>query len=287
MYEDTSRFEIIHVPGFQTKKRLVNYYDEGPLMVAARNADPDVWFYMDRLPEFHPEIGTKVAMQWGPLYAKPESEVYTFEEFQEALSADIELFFDTTRQDLQKMLLLVYPEKEDPFVRVYVPEKHSLKTLLKEVQPRSSIIIGGMLLKGEGNREHFYAPDFVFHIGDAQENIAWEIQVQELENVEDRSPEKLVTEDFYQFDQYPLTELIAELSGQRINRIEFEDMPANPILKVEMKAPGLSSELAYVFIMNELQKEYRFTIERKRLPQGSLENPGRQSGQAIGGKVYE
>jgi hypothetical protein len=91
MYRDKSRFEIIHVPGYLTNTRLVSMKSDDLLVQKALDEGKEKWFHSDYLREYYAKSVSTPQLQWGDMFSTPNSEIYSFEEFQENLRHPLKL----------------------------------------------------------------------------------------------------------------------------------------------------------------------------------------------------
>jgi hypothetical protein len=135
--------------------------------------------------------------------------------------------------------------------------------LLHKIGPETSVVLDGIILESREGASLLFPSGFVFQVGKATQNHQRRVKIEESD--QEGPPLMETTEDLVRFQHYPLTDLIAELTYTRVNRIEFKGLKADPVLSVELSASEYTPERAYEILLNTLQKKYRFSTHWKRI----------------------
>ncbi|MCB0642534.1 MAG: hypothetical protein KDC44_12885, partial [Phaeodactylibacter sp.] len=173
LYQDPERYDIIHIPGFATYQRLL-HSDAQSFGIEALQKYPDRdWLYRDQLPENLDYVNHLVQLRWGELFAMPNSEIYSPEEFFNNIEEPVELWFDREQKTILRIALAIIP-KDGPtdyllLDREQLPYLGQMEAI-RSIQPATSLFISGITILDAQGREESFPENFVIHVGHSLES---------------------------------------------------------------------------------------------------------------------
>jgi hypothetical protein len=218
------------------------------------------------LREYYANSVSTPQLQWGDMFSTPNSEIYSFEEFQENLRHPLKLIVGEEELLMKYAFFRIVPADSEPFIiplntdQLNFPEQVEL---LHKIGPETSVVLDGIIIETKEGESLLFPSGFVFQVGKATQNHQRRVKIEESN--QEGPPLMETTEDLIRFQHYPLTDLIAELTYTRVNRIEFKGLKSDPVLSVELSASEYTPERAYEILLNTLQKKYRFSTHWKRI----------------------
>ncbi|MEM1219668.1 MAG: hypothetical protein AAGH79_12175, partial [Bacteroidota bacterium] len=267
LYRDSERYELIHIPDFQTYFRLLSYDSEGFYVQAAKKYPEQEWFYGLEYPSLHTGKDHLLKLTWGNMIAAPSSDIYSLEEFAEASSAPLEIWVEDEKLPIKKCVVVNSPKSGDAdFALLEGDIQGQLQTLLQKqnVLPETSILIIGIQTEKDGQTLQL-PTGFVIQVGQEKTAFAHELSIEEVAGMESLLKEEDPDLGIYRYEQIPLIELIAILTEHRTNRMELINVPKDIFLNVSFVGEGYSRVRAHEHLLNALKKKYRFRLEHQRL----------------------
>ncbi|MBK7336601.1 MAG: hypothetical protein IPJ00_10675 [Saprospirales bacterium] len=269
MYRGNDAYRIVHIPGFQTYDRLVQTPESTMALLREEELPLDSVFLGDLLPELPYHLLDTLYLEWGSLFAAPDSKVYSLEEFRSQQGEPIRINGGGQSLKIHSFAMYLYQENRPLRAGWFSPQNVPFSpgdSLSNWVRPRTSLFID-QLVVADGEGDLFSAPlVFAFHIGKSEADIRWKVTVEQVEAGEESEPERVEEDQSLAYRNYPLTDLIAELSRQPKSRMDFRGLGPEPIVNVRLSANGPLPERAREFMLNELQKQFRFDFSHERLP---------------------
>ena len=156
LYDDPERYDIIHIPGFQTFRRLVHSDAQSYDIQAVKKYPDRDWFYRDQLPENLDYVNHLVQLRWGELFAMPNSEIYSPEEFLENIDQPIELWFDKKQVKIKRLAVAIIPKEGDPdflLLDELAIQQFGKMEAIRNLEPATSLFISGMTFEDEDGKE--------------------------------------------------------------------------------------------------------------------------------------
>lgn len=292
MYRGNEAYRIVHIPGFLTYDRLVQTPEHVMALLREEELPLDSVFLGDRLPELPYQLLDTLFLEWGSLFAAPDSKVYSLEEFRSQQGEPLRINTSGQTLNIHSLVMYLYQENRPLRAEWFSPQNIASwpgDSLSEWVRPRTSLFIDQLVVADEeGNL--FSAPQaFAFHIGKSEADIRWKVAVEQVEAGEESEPERVEEDQFLAYRNYPLTDLIAELSRQPESRMDFRGLGPEPTVNLSLSANGPLPERAREFMLNELQKQFRFDFSYERLPRPNwrlhLSDPDLLNRANFGGKA--
>lgn len=267
LYRDPERYDIIHIPGFKTYRRLLTYDSEGFYIQAAKKYPLEEWFYEMRIPTLHTKMDHLYKLVWGDLMAAPSSNIYSYEEFQESTASDLQVFLAGEELPIKKCVVVVSPKLGDPdFAILEGNISEELRQLLakKPIAPETSLLFSSMVTEKDG-QSYMLPTGFVIQVGQERQTFSYQLQMEEVVANGPFTQHEDPGEGTYNYQGIDLPNLIAILTEHRTSRMEFIDLPPDVRLSVHFSGAGFSQSRAYEHMLNALQKKYHFRLERNEL----------------------
>jgi hypothetical protein len=269
LYRSYDNYRIVHIPGFKTCDRLVQPSEDKMALLREEKLPLDSVFSCYYLPELPYSTMDSAAMEWGGLFAAPNSKVYSLEEFREQ-TLNPPRFRVAGGEALRLHSFVVYIFREDKplAARWYAGEaiQHwDFGAISDWIAPRTSLFLEHITVEDSQGRL-FSAPlAFAFHVGKSDRDIRWKVTVEKVPKQEAGEKEIVEEDQLLAFRNYPLSDLIAHLAMQSKNRMDFRGMDKDPLVTVQLSADGPLPARAREFMLDELQKAFRFEFSYERL----------------------
>ncbi len=170
LYKDSSRYEIVKIPGFRTNRRYVTENEALLSRFSAAEFDltpglPDVNY----LPEYQDYQNLEVSLRWGTLEAAPSSGNYMLEEFTSASGETPVLWVGEKSFSLTAFEVIFAGKNSVPFsYRTDHLDYFSLRQALSRVQPESSVYFDRIVVQDEDGVLKLFPAAFAFHIGQSE-----------------------------------------------------------------------------------------------------------------------
>lgn len=257
LYKDRKDYKILHIPNFETQRRLVIDEDEIFSKYDIRrtelfNNNFDRW----TLSEFTDYYRRSVQLKWGVMKTYTNSENYPLSTFLDNYQEDLILQIDKKELPILGLDLLIKAGEKPPirFITndLSVPE---IKVFLANLPVRSSIYFTNIIVDDEGITKHFPL-NFAFNIDDP---LAFDLDITE---VEDAQKIATYTSEFtdslnqISYKNYRLSDVVAHLVGINSTEIFFNRFEKNPIVNICFASPTLPEEYGKKAIQQALTKQY-------------------------------
>ncbi|MBK8492454.1 MAG: hypothetical protein IPL49_16595 [Saprospirales bacterium] len=268
MYRFNDSYQIIHLPGFETFDRLVQMPDNRMSLVREEGLPVDSIFMGDQLPELSYETLGTLYLEWGNLFAAPNSKVYSLEECMSQLPEIPSLHTPGKTLEIRSFVMYVFREDKPLHALWYSPDQIAqwqVDSLATWIRPKTSLFLDQIVV-ADANGELFAVPlSFALHIGKSERDIRWKVTIEQVPAWEVGEPERVEDAQSLKFQNYQLSDLIARLALHPKNRMEFRGLKDDPVVNVQLSADGPLPARAQEFLLNELQKRYRFEFSYERL----------------------
>ncbi len=167
LYQDSSRYEIVKIPGFRTNRRYLTENETLLSRFSAAEFDlaaglPDVNY----LPEYQDYQNQPVSLRWGGLEAAPSSENYTTKEFSASAIETPELWIGEIKFKLEAFEIIIAEKNGIPFgYRADGLDYFSIRHALDRIQPETSVYFDRIVVKDEDGVLKLFPAAFAFHVG--------------------------------------------------------------------------------------------------------------------------
>ncbi|MCB0704607.1 MAG: hypothetical protein KDC34_04830 [Saprospiraceae bacterium] len=263
MYRNKPDYRIVHVPGFRTNERLVNAWESETEFIESQPylsvADFNIF---SELPEYHDFQDSLVQLNWGEMWAMPNSEVYEPNEYELNRRESLRLWIGSRSFTIEKATVDFARDGE---VRgLYFLDSTDLQTphVLPKAEPETSVFFKNLVIRDSAGTAYVLPVIFGFHIGKETNPGDWNILIDA--DTEGRS-ERTFEPGSYLFQHYRLSELVEELLGVRANRLTFENQKQDPWVMVRFIGEHYRESQATKIILRSLMKKYGFVVKSERL----------------------
>ncbi len=268
MYRSYDNYRIVHIPGFQTCDRLVQPSEDKMALLREEKLPLDSVFSCYYLPELPYSTMDSAAMEWGELFAAPNSKVYSLEAFMQQAGQAPGMKIAGAVYKLHSFVLYIFREDKPLMARWYQGgdlQDWDFRKISEWIGPRTTLFFEHIVVK-DGQDRLFSSPlAFAFHVGKSERDIRWKVAMERVPEQEAGEKEMVEEEQLLAFRNYPLSDLIAQLAMESKNRIEFRGMGKEPLVTVQISADGPLPARAREFLLHELQKAFRFEFSYERL----------------------
>lgn len=167
LYRRNRLYKVIHIPGFQTYRRLLTGRDQLFHAKAIRHSEllgeGHDWL---NLPEYTAFEGAEANLEWGALTASPSSENTDVGAFKENIAQPLVLRVGERALPLLGFQLFIDSKERLP--ELYVADSLNTPALLRalyQVQPASTVYFDKLIVEGEQGKLMLFPAAFAFNIG--------------------------------------------------------------------------------------------------------------------------
>lgn len=256
LYADAVQYEVVHIPDFHTNQRFV---DSNNRLFADENIQENYLsvarFDIHLLPEYQAFQNQIVQLKWGALIANPSSENYIKADIRKNFNQELRLEIGEETLEIQSFRLIA-KQKEMEAIAYHSDDIKEvlLQHFLRTIPEETSIYFDEIVVKARG--QFYYLPiDFVFNIGKNSDKFTITVQTSD-----ENTPKMLIKRDgFIEFTHYPMSELIAILTGDE--RMEFENQENEPVLDVVFQSDYLSLRQGEELLLKRLYQQYYYSSQ--------------------------
>lgn len=167
LYRGNRLYKVIHIPGFQTRHRLLTGRDQLFPTRAIRHSELLGCSHDWRsLPEYTAFDGAGASLEWGALSASPSSENTTVQVFRDNIGQPLALRVGERALPLRGFHLFIGAQNRLP--ELYVADSLGTPALLRalfQVQPASTVYFDKIIVEGSGGQLMLFPAAFAFNIG--------------------------------------------------------------------------------------------------------------------------
>ena len=172
MYKDKTKYELLHIPGFQTKNRFIkageSFWPDNEISKTENFSSLKLKPYYT-YPEYAVAQEYAVNMRWGKINATPLSQNTTAQQFKENCVNPIEISTPKDFIQLQQFEMIIVPDRGET-IR-YICDNITnpkIQEVLSKVTNRSTIYLQNLMVKNEKSELMFMPMVFGFVISDTQ-----------------------------------------------------------------------------------------------------------------------
>ncbi|MBR9921662.1 MAG: hypothetical protein GYB31_12560 [Bacteroidetes bacterium] len=263
MYRGKPDYRIVHVPGFKTNERLVNSW-ESEMDYMSKQEDLSVYSleYIYALPEYHGFHDTAVQLNWGEMWATPNSEVYEPDEYELNRRESISLKIGEESFAIEKALVDFVQDGKVKGMYLLNEEDLLIPHVLPKAGAETSVFIQHLVIRDSVGKRWQLPAVFAFHIGKEVNSGEWNL---DIETAEEGLPTLYTYDGSIVFENYPLSKMVEELLEVRPSRLVFENMEEDPILNLRFDGESYRKKSAYEIILRSLMKKYGFSLKNDRV----------------------
>ncbi len=168
MYKDERRYEIVHIPGFQTNRRYLTEADalfkNGTFAeVELIRHSPDV----DYMPEYQAYQNQKVTLKWGNMEAAPSSSNFPLDSFQIASNQAIELWIGEKQLSIETFECIIAGKNVTPYG--FKSDRFDHPALLfafDGISTETSVYFDQLVVRDEDGLLKLFPAAFVFNVAE-------------------------------------------------------------------------------------------------------------------------
>ncbi len=167
LYRRNRLYKVIHIPGFQTYRRLLTGRDQLFHTKAIRHSEllgeGHDWL---NLPEYTAFEGADINLEWGALAASPSSENYSARAFKENIAQPLVL--RVGEQVLPLLGFQLFIDSKERLPELYIADSLNAPALLRalyQVQPASTVYFDKLIVEGGQGKQMLFPMAFAFNIG--------------------------------------------------------------------------------------------------------------------------
>lgn len=257
LYKDRKDYKILHIPNFETQRRLVIDEDEIFSKYDIRrtelfNNEFDRW----TLSEFTDYYRRWVYLKWGTMEARGNSDNYPLATFLSNIDKELRLEIDKREIPILGFDLLIKAGERPPirFITNGLAVDEIKKSLMN-IPSRSTVYFTNLIIDDDGATKHFPL-NFAFNIDDP---LAFDLDITEVE-----ADNKIGTyasqfsDSLHQisYNNYRLSDVVAHLIGLNSTKIFFNQFEQDPIVNICFASPNLPEEYGKKAIQEALSKQY-------------------------------
>ena len=207
------------------------------------------------LSEFQDFQYKEVRLHWGEMMAAPSSQNYHLQDFAESRKSPLRLKVDSLDLEIASFRLTILEKGNQP--KAYHLDtivQQDIQRILKDLPSKSSLYVDDIIIQNDTMFQYFPIK-FVFNIGDFKDKFELNIVGSDSSTIKSSRRE----EHLIEFNNYPMSELIAILTGDE--RMEFENTQKEPSLNIRFTSEFLDAKRGEELILKNLRQQYYYTSE--------------------------
>ncbi len=263
LYRPNRLYKIVHVPGFQTRRRLLAGRSQLFGTTAIRQSEllgaGHDWL---SLPEYTAFNGADVNLWWGDMVASPSSENYHQRDFRTNIMQGLRLRVGKKELPIHGFHLFI--DSRDELPELYVADSLKSPALLRAlfmVQPASTVFFDKLIVENEEGQLMLFPVAFAFNIGfERPYSLGLEAAASSsgpsTRQVNSRKGATLI-----RFQNYPLSHVLPVLLGLDSTQLQPKDWRQDPRLDILFSSAYYSVEDGKTLILRALQDKYGLELE--------------------------
>lgn len=261
LYAERPNYKILHIPNFQTHRRLLIKEDDLFPKKSIRYSELidnefDAWT-LSEYSDFHQK---KVKLEWGEMTSWLSSKNYPLDTFQISYTAPLELFVEDEKIPIAGFDLVIKNGEKSPirFITTNLKQESILKKLAT-VGAKSTIYFDNIIVRnGENDFLHFPI-DFAFNI---DETTDYRLTIDEIDTTATiTSPTHWTgyrdSMHQIQYSHYRLSDLVVDFLGLSKEEIWLHGFDNDPLLEICYFSKDFPIEYGREAIFRALQERYK------------------------------
>ena len=263
LYRHNRLYKVVHVPGFQTRRRLLTDRDQLFQTLEIHHAEllgaGHDWL---SLPEFTAFEGADVNLRWGDMVASPSSENYHQRDFRTHITRGLHL--QVGKEELPICGFHLFIDARDERPELYVADSLESPALLKallRVQPASTIYFDKLIVKNKSGQLMLFSVAFAFNIGFER---PYDLTVEPLSSISGPSDYQVDGQKgatLIRMHNYALSEALPLLLGLDSTQLRRRDWQQDPRLDILFTSAYYSVEDGKTLILRALQDKFGLELE--------------------------
>ena len=261
MYSDRSRYDIVHIPGFKTNRRLLSaddfiwWHEEGKEL---ENRSP-----IFKLPEHNAYIGQTVGFFWGDIFANPNAINLTRKDITTNQNSPLILRVGKKKLEIIEFEMIVRRGEEEPEVH-FIKRKNGEIRLpdLSEIDIKTGIYFQKIVVEEEGVL-HYFPLNFSFNI--SNELSDYQLSIEEIAPGGVAFDTLINKRDSFSFawENRTLKGVISDITRFNENYIRFHGDVKNPTLNIDYSSTKINTQSGTYFLNAELGRRYQYSYRSK------------------------
>ncbi|MEL7119339.1 MAG: hypothetical protein AAFO07_07860 [Bacteroidota bacterium] len=260
MYKDNKKFQILHIPGFETRRRawMGDMFSNKEIVKTLLLDNP---YDLLTLSEYVDYDTRNVTLHWGKMESKLNSENYSLQFFRKSIQQESFLEVGEKTLNLKNVHIIFKHETSRPERVVTSDLNHPdlIKRLLR-LPDRSSVYLDRLVVEDEDGTNFHFPECFAFHI---ERKKDFEIEVTESED--DKYPILNVThkDNLLQIkiESMPFEQVISYLLDTPIEAVQFNGFERFPYMDMYFSSTNLTERDGKQLLLTKLQQNYDFSVE--------------------------
>ncbi len=261
MYSDRSRYDIVHIPGFKTNRRLLS-------------ADDFIWWHEEgkelenrslifKLREYNDYIGQSVGLFWGEIFANPNGINLTRKDIIDNQNFPLVLRVGKDELEIIEFEMIVRRGEEEPEIH-FIKRKNGEIRLpdLSEIDIKTGIFIQKIVIQSENDLEYFPI-NFSFNVGN--ELSSYDLSIEEVTHGGVAFDTLINKRDSFSFkwENRTLKGVISDMTRFNENYIRLHGNIKNPTLNIDYSSPKINTRSGIYFLNAELRRRYQYSYRSK------------------------
>lgn len=261
LYREDKWHKIIHIPGFRTRRRLLNAEDR---LFTTKDVAKTTFITneYDRLTlsEFVDMDDEPLVLKWGELEAAPSSPNYRKAEFHNNQFKPLALQVGSHRLPILNFHLYVNNAQLRSQLFITDDVRYpGIQRTLAGLPPESTVYIDQIVIENEARDTLLFPVAFAFNIG---REPSYDLHIEESTVTE--TPEITETDQpgyqAFKMSGYPLTVVLSHLLDIDSGRLEFGDLESDPILSLQFVSARHSLKEGKNLLLRRLMEQYPFSF---------------------------
>ena len=261
MYSDRTRYDIVHIPGFKTTRRLLS-------------ADNFLWWHEEgkelenrslifKLPEYNGYIGHPVGLFWGAIFANPNGINLSRKDILDNQNKPLSLRVAKEELEIIEFEMVVQRGEEEPEI-YFIKRKNGEIRLpdLSEIDIKTGVYFQKIVVKVEDELMYFPS-NFAFHVGN--ELSDYQLLIEEIEPGGIAFDTLINKRDSFSFEwkNRTLKGVISDITKFKEHYIRLQGDVRNPTLNIDYYSSKINTQNGIYFLNADLRRRYKYSYRSK------------------------
>lgn len=260
LYENKSAYKVLHVPGFQTRRRMwrEDLFSNKDITKTRLLDNP---YDILMLPEYVDYEPRKIKLRWGKMESRLNSENYTMPFFRKNIRADYNIWVDEEPLSVKNVHLIIKSPDSRPECIVTSDLNHPevIKRLFR-VRGDCSVYLDKIVVEDKAGKTYYFPESFAIHIERSKE---FELELAETRTIEEARLQVKRKEEELRIEctSMPLSELLAFLLKAPASSILMSGFNEEVYLDMLFASSTLNEEEGRSLMLTKLQHYLKFSVE--------------------------
>ena len=261
MYSDRNRYDIVHIPGFKTNRRLLSADDFIWWNEEGKELDDRTLIF--KLPEYNEYIGQAVGLFWGDILANPNGINLSRKDIKDNQDSPLILRVGKDELEIVEFEMVVRRGEEEPEIHFIKRNNNEFRLPdLTEIDIKTGIYFQKIVIKKD-NKLQYFPVNFAFNV--SNELSDYQLVIDEVSPGGFPLDTLINKRDSFSFvwQNRTLKGVISDITGFGENYIRVFGDVKNPTLNIDFSSEKINTQSGIYFMNAELRRRYKYSYRSK------------------------